>query len=269
MGFPGTGKSLTAKATAAEYDLPLLRFDIGSIFASLLGESEQNLRHALKVAESVAPVIFWIDEIDKAFAGSRGDFQGDGGTASRVLGYFLTWMQETRAPVFVIATANDIHRIPEPLRRPGRLDDTFRLDLPTCRERKEIFRIFLRRVRERQAPHLDKFGDLPPLELDQDEGALETLAEESYNFSGAEVEEAVFSALGTVFGRYGGQRQLTVGEIRQQLRAMIPQACTFSLEYVEQMRAESIRPASGEAPEPILPREEYERRSPRGRPALF
>ena len=131
LGVQGCGKSLCAKAASSLWKLPLLRFDIGRVFGSLVGSSEESMRRAIQTAESVAPAILWIDEIDKAFAGTQGSAGSDGGTASRVFGTFLTWLSEKTAPVFVIATANDISHLPPELLRKGRVDEIFFVDLPT------------------------------------------------------------------------------------------------------------------------------------------
>jgi hypothetical protein len=158
LGVQGCGKSLCAKAVSSLWRLPLLRFDVGRMFGSLVGSSEENVRRAIQTAESVAPAVLWVDEIDKAFAGSVGSGGSDGGTASRVFGTFLTWLSDKTAPVFVIATANDISQLPPELLRKGRLDEIFFVDLPTEAERRVIFQIHLdkrrrdpRRLRPRQA----------------------------------------------------------------------------------------------------------------------
>ena len=143
VGVQGCGKSLCAKAAANLWNLPLLRFDVGRMFSSLVGSSEENVRQALRVAESVAPAVLWIDEIDKALAGAGGSGGSDGGTSARVFGTLLTWLSEKTAPVFVMATANDISHLPPELLRKGRLDEIFFVDLPTPEERREIFRIHL------------------------------------------------------------------------------------------------------------------------------
>src|SRR3989449_7704504 len=145
LGVQGCGKSLSAKAVSCLWQLPLLRFDMGRMFGSLVGSSEENVRRAIAVAESVAPAILWVDEIDKAFAGSQGSGATDGGTTAGVFGTFLTWLSEKTAPVFVVATANDISQLPPELLRKGRLDEIFFVDLPTDEERQEIFRIHLAR----------------------------------------------------------------------------------------------------------------------------
>ena len=138
LGVQGCGKSLCAKAAASLWNLPLLRFDLGRLFSSLVGSSEENIRRAIQVAESVAPAILWIDEIDKALAGSSSSAGSDGGTSARVLGTLLTWLSEKTSPVFVIATANDISQLPPELLRKGRLDEIFFVDLPSVEERRDL-----------------------------------------------------------------------------------------------------------------------------------
>ena len=174
LGVQGCGKSLMAKTISNIWQLPLLRFDVGQVFGSLVGSSEENIRRAIKVAESVSPVVFWVDEIDKAFRGSRGSGAGtDGGTSARVFSTFLTWLSEKQKPVFVVATANDISALPPELLRKGRFDEIFFVDLPLFTERKEIFRV-----------HLAK------RKMNTDEFDLEALAQSAVGYSGAEIEEA-------------------------------------------------------------------------------
>ncbi len=182
LGVQGCGKSLCAKAVSTQWRLPLLRFDMGRMFGSLVGSSEENVRRAISVAESIAPAILWVDEIDKAFAGSQGSGMTDGGTTARVFGTFLTWLSEKTAPVFVVATANDISQLPPELLRKGRLDELFFVDLPARDERRDIFRI-----------HLEKRG------RKSEEFDLDNLADASGGFSGAEIEEAINSALYDAF----------------------------------------------------------------------
>ena len=141
IGIPGTGKSLCAKVTAGLWKLPLLRLDMGAVFGGILGSSERNIREAIQISEIIAPCVLWVDEIEKAFAGSG----GDSGTASRVLGTFLTWMQERSRPVFVFATANNIEHLPPEFLRKGRFDEVFFLDLPTDEERQAILEVHLKR----------------------------------------------------------------------------------------------------------------------------
>src|SRR5215470_7121120 len=169
LGVQGCGKSLCAKAVSTQWQLPLLRFDMGRMFGSFVGSSEENVRRAIGVAESIAPAILWVDEIDKAFAGSQGSGATDGGTTARVFGTFLTWLSEKTAPVFVVATANDISQLPPELLRKGRLDEIFFVDLPSRDERQEVFRIHLRK-RGRDAAQFD----------------LAALTDAGKDFSGAE-----------------------------------------------------------------------------------
>src|SRR5436309_5350730 len=178
LGVQGCGKSLCAKAVSNQWQLPLLRFDMGRMFGSFVGSSEENVRRAIAVAESVAPAILWVDEIDKAFAGSQSSGATDGGTTARVFGTFLTWLSEKSAPVFVVATANDISQLPPELLRKGRLDEIFFVDLPARDERSEVFRIHINK-RVRDAIQFD----------------LAALVKASHDFSGAEIEEAIISAL--------------------------------------------------------------------------
>jgi len=182
LGVQGCGKSLTAKAIAAQWGLPLLRLDIGQIFSGLVGSSEENLRRAIRVAESVAPVVLWIDEIEKGLAGAAGSAVADGGVSARVFGGLLTWLQEKTAPVFVVATANRIEGLPPELLRKGRFDEIFFIDLPAAPERREIFQI-----------HVAKRGR-DPARFD-----LDALAARSDGLSGAEIEQAVIAGLYEAF----------------------------------------------------------------------
>jgi ATP-dependent 26S proteasome regulatory subunit len=182
LGVQGCGKSLTSKAIAAHWKLPLLRLDMGRIFSGLVGSSEENLRKAIHVAESIAPVVLWVDEIEKGMAGVASSGSGDSGVTARVFGTLLTWLQEKTAPVFVVATANRIDGLPPELLRKGRFDEIFFIDLPQAAERRDIFRIHLER-RKRQPAHYD----------------LEALAEQAADFSGAEIEQAVVAGLYEAF----------------------------------------------------------------------
>ncbi|MEI7901952.1 MAG: AAA family ATPase [bacterium] len=182
VGVPGTGKSLTAKATAAVFGRPLLKLDAGRLFGSLVGQSEANLRQVLQTAEAVAPCVLWIDELEKGFAGSRSSGSSDGGTGSRVFGSFISWMQEKTAPVFVVATANDVTQLPPELLRKGRWDELFFTDLPCTEEREQIWAIQIRR-RNRKPEAFDIRG----------------LALASEGHTGAEIEQAVTDALYRAF----------------------------------------------------------------------
>lgn len=221
-GVPGCGKSLTAKCTAALWGLPLLRMDIGRVFAGLVGSSEQNMRQALRTAESIAPSILWIDEIEKGFSSSEGG-GGDSGTSQRVFGTFLTWMQEKQASVFVVATANTIDRLPPEFLRKGRFDEIFFVDLPTTAERMPIWGVHLKKRLKGAAA-----GDLVV-----DERLLKTLADETEGFSGAEVEQAVATAL---FDAFAERRPLAEDDLLQSIRTTVPLSTT-SAEQIHRIRA--------------------------------
>lgn len=229
LGVQGCGKSLCAKAVSSQWQLPLLRFDMGRMFGSLVGSSEENVRRAIAVAESVSPAILWVDEIDKAFAGAQGSGIADGGTTARVLGTFLTWLSEKTAPVFVVATANDISYLPPELLRKGRFDEIFFVDLPSVREREEIFGI-----------HLVKRGR-EPARFD-----AVALAAASSDFSGAEIEEAIISAL---FDAFSGQEELTTEHVLVSLQQTVPLARTLD-QHIERLRTWAHGRARGASPPP-------------------
>ncbi|GAA1980100.1 AAA family ATPase [Terrabacter lapilli] len=210
-GIPGCGKSLTAKAVAAAWELPLLRLDIGKVFAGLVGSSEQNMRSAIRTAEAAAPCILWLDEIEKGFSGLSGD--GDSGTSSRVFGSFLTWMQEKTTPVFVIATANKVDRLPPEFLRKGRFDEIFFVDLPTRLERRDIWSLHLsKRLQRSKAANLDI-----------SESLLDTLADVTEGYAGAEIEQAVVAAL---FDAFADRRQLKDDDLVRSIRNMVPLSVT-------------------------------------------
>jgi SpoVK/Ycf46/Vps4 family AAA+-type ATPase len=182
LGVQGGGKSLIAKAVSTAWKLPLLRLDMGRIFSELVGSSEENMRAALRLAEAVSPAVLWIDEIEKGLSGLASSGRSDAGTAARVFGSFLVWMQEKTAPVFVIATSNDITMLPPELLRKGRFDELFFVDLPSFEERQEIFFIHLKKR------HWDSdLFDLP------------RLARETDGFSGAEIEQVIIAGLYDAF----------------------------------------------------------------------
>jgi SpoVK/Ycf46/Vps4 family AAA+-type ATPase len=219
-GVPGCGKSLTAKCTSALWELPLLRLDVGRIFAGIVGSSEHNMRTAIKTAEAIAPCILWIDEIEKGFSHSAGG-NLDSGVSSRVFGTFLTWLQEKRKPVFVIATANNISVLPPEFLRKGRFDEIFFIDLPTRTERVGIFRIHLEsRLRDPRV-----CGDFPLASA-----AYQHFADLSEGFSGAEIEQAVISAL---FEAYANDRSVEMLDLQHALAATVP----LSKTQAEQVRA--------------------------------
>lgn len=199
IGIPGTGKSLTAKMIGSLWRLPLLRLDVGALFGSLVGESERRTRRALQLAETIAPAIVWIDELEKGM--SYGGH--DSGTSSRVFGTILTWMQEKTAPCFVVATANNIASLPPELLRKGRFDEIFFLDLPTTEERRQIFAVHLRK-RGRFTQDFD----------------LARLAEESAGYVGAEIEQAIIDAMYVGFNDEG--REFTTADISAALKQQVP-----------------------------------------------
>jgi SpoVK/Ycf46/Vps4 family AAA+-type ATPase len=201
VGVPGCGKSLSAKALAQEWDVPLLRLDMAKIFTSYLGASEANMRKALHIAEAVSPCVLWIDELEKAFSGGSQNL--DSGASLRVLGFFLEWLNEKTAPVFVVATANAIHQLPDALLRKGRFDDVFFVDLPEHSQRKVILAIHLQR-RNRDPSLFD----------------LQTLASLSQGFTGAEIEESIISALYLAFE--DNARALTTDDVVSSINEIKP-----------------------------------------------
>jgi SpoVK/Ycf46/Vps4 family AAA+-type ATPase len=205
IGVPGCGKSLCARAVAAEWGLPLLKLDPGALYNKYIGESERNFRRACAVAERVAPVVLFIDEIEKAFAAGGSE---DGGVSQRVLGSFLAWLQDRRGAVFTVATANDVSRLPPELLRKGRFDEVFFVDLPDAAARAEIVRVHLHR-RNRPTGAFD----LPAITAATD------------GFSGAEIEQAIVSALYSAFAAGG---QLTTERIVAEARATRPISITMS-----------------------------------------
>lgn len=212
IGIPGTGKSLTAKMIGGLWRLPLLRLDVGALFGSLVGESEERVRRALRLAETVAPCVLWIDEIEKGFAG--GDL--DGGTSRRVLGTLLTWMQEKTAPVFVVATANDVSALPPEIIRRGRFDEVFFLDLPTQPERGEIIALHLSK-RRRDTTRFD----------------VARLARESDGYTGAELEQAIIDAMYSAFAE---DRDITTDDVITAIARTVPLSKS-QREVIERLRA--------------------------------
>ncbi|MFQ5482647.1 MAG: AAA family ATPase [Nitrospinaceae bacterium] len=226
VGVQGCGKSLAAKAIAAEWRLPLLRLDVGKIFDSFIGHSEDNMRKAIAQAEAMSPACLWLDEIEKGFAGTQSSGQGDSGVSARVFGTFLTWMQEKTRPVFVIATANNIEQLPPELLRKGRFDEIFFVDLPREEERVDIFEIHIR-LKKRNPEDYD----------------LQALAAAAQHFSGAEIEEAVVSAM---YGAFAENREFGGEDILKAIRETVPLAVTAQ-ERVAGLREwakQRARPAS-------------------------
>jgi ATP-dependent 26S proteasome regulatory subunit len=226
LGVQGCGKSLTAKAVAHLWRLPLLRLDVGRIFAGLVGSSESNMRRAIQMAETVAPCVLWLDEIEKGLAGVQSSGYADSGVTARVFATLNTWMQEKTKPVFVVATANDISQLPPELLRKGRFDEIFFVDLPAELERREIFAI-----------HLDRRGrDAKGFDLDR-------LAANSSGFSGAEIEQAVIAGL---YRAFEGEREITTEDIATALGQTVPLSVTMreDIGLVRRWAKGRARPAS-------------------------
>jgi SpoVK/Ycf46/Vps4 family AAA+-type ATPase len=230
LGVQGCGKSLTAKAIAAQWSLPLLRLDLGRIFSSLIGSSEENLRRAIRVAESVSPAVLWIDEIEKGIAGASGALVTDSGVGARVFGSLLTWLQEKTAPVFVVATANRVDALPPELLRKGRFDEIFFIDLPAASERREIFRIHIQR-RQRDPARFD----------------LDELSTATEGFSGSEIEQGVIAGLYLAFAEGG---ELTQAHILRAVRETFPLSATMGedISRLREWAKNRTRPASGQRP---------------------
>jgi SpoVK/Ycf46/Vps4 family AAA+-type ATPase len=229
LGIQGCGKSLVAKTVASLWDLPLLRLDMSLIFSGFIGASESNMRKAIMTAESIAPAVLWIDEIEKAFSGVASSSISDAGTTARVVGTFLTWIQEKNSAVFVVATANSIESLPPELLRKGRFDEVFFVDLPALAERREIFAI-----------HLGKRKRDPKLY------DLNTLAKESQGFSGSEIEEAIISGMHDSFAE---KRELETSDILNALRDTVPLSVTMKekISLMRRLMRTRARAASSEA----------------------
>ena len=203
VGIQGTGKSLTAKAIATEWQLPLLKLDVGKLFGGIVGESESRLRQMIEVSETLAPCILWIDEIDKAF--SINESTGDSGTSNRVLATFISWLSEKTKPVFVVATANNVDLLPLEIIRKGRFDEIFFLDLPQRQEREQIFQIHIKEFRPNSWNSFD----------------YKKLAELSESFSGAEIKQSIIEAM---YHAFYEQREFTTEDICFALNELIPLA---------------------------------------------
>lgn len=211
-GIPGCGKSLTAKAMSAIWGLPLLKLDMGKIFGGIVGSSEENMRKAIATAEAIAPSILWVDEIEKGFSGLKSG--GDSGTSARVFGTFLTWMQEKTAPVFVIATANDISSLPPELLRKGRFDEIFFVDLPTVKEREKIFSVHLKkRMKNSNINH----------ELEVSDTVCNELANASVGYVGAEIEQIVIAAM---YEAFYADRGLRKEDVLKAIKETVPLSST-------------------------------------------
>src|SRR5262245_61375125 len=235
IGVPGTGKSLTAKAVGALWQMPLLRLDVGKIFGSLVGSSEENIRSVIKTAEAIAPAILWIDELEKGFSGTASSGQTDGGTTSRVFASFITWLQEKTTPVFVIATANNVHQLPPELLRKGRFDEIFFCDLPDREDRRSILDIHIRKKKR------------DPGQFDMDK-----LIDATVDYSGAEIEQAVTAAL---YDAFDTGADLNSDLLLNTLKDIVPLAITMR-EMIDSMREWArtrARPAAARRAAPSKP----------------
>ncbi|MEG4302373.1 AAA family ATPase [Microcoleus sp. D3_18a_C4] len=219
-GIQGTGKSLSAKTIAAEWKLPLLRLDVGRLFGGIVGESESRVRQVIKLAEAIAPVILFIDEIDKAFANITSGGDGDSGTSQRVFGTLLTWMQEKTAPVFVVMTANRPEVLPAELIRKGRIDEIFWVDLPSQTEREQIFQVHLKRVRSDRKNFDFKF-----------------LASRSKDFSGAEIEQVIYEGMQQGFSR---GEEFSQGDLLDSIADCVPLA-QIAQPQIEALKGWAVR----------------------------
>lgn len=198
IGMPGCGKSLTAKATASLFEIPLVRLDVGRLLGKYVGESEENMRNALKLSEAISPCVLWIDEIEKAFAGVGGDGGGNDVT-TRLFGQFLTWMQEKDNTVFIVATANDISKMPPEFLRKGRFDELFFVDLPNGEERRKILDIHLKK-RKKWRKEIDSIA----------------LIKETEGFNGADLEAVVKDTIETAF--IDGQKLITTEDLLKSVK---------------------------------------------------
>ncbi len=215
VGVPGCGKSLAAKAIARAWQLPLLKLDAGRLFDKFVGESEKNFRKAIELAESLSPIVLWIDEIEKAMVAGGGSGDGDAGLSRRLFGAFLTWLQEKRQDVFVVATANNLNALPPELLRKGRFDEIFFVDLPDQAEREAIWRIHLA-LRKQEPPQFD----------------LATIVKMSDGFSGSEIEQAVVAAL---YRALHEKQPLTTALLLKELAQTVPLSITRR-EDIDQLR---------------------------------
>lgn len=226
LGVQGCGKSLAAKAIAAEWNLPLLRLDVGKIFDSFVGSSEDNMRKAIQQAEAMSPAVLWLDEIEKGFSGIQSSGSVDSGTTARIFATFLTWMQEKTKPVFVIATANNVEDLPPELLRKGRFDEIFFIDLPQESERATIFDIHVR-LKQREPNKFD----------------IAALAKAADQFSGAEIEQSILSAMYRAFAE---DREFTSDDVIQEIGRTVPLAVTAKekIQYLRDWARHRARPAS-------------------------
>lgn len=232
VGIPGTGKSLTAKATATAFGIPLLRLDMGKVFGGIIGQSEANLRSVIQTAEAIAPCVLWIDEIEKGFSGTKSSGSTDGGTTARVFGSFLSWMQEKTAPVFVVATANDVSKLPPEFVRKGRFDEMFFVDIPTVVERGMIWQIIVKK-------YWRKSTDFDCVEL----------ARVTEQFTGAEIEAVFIEAMYVAFAENRGPKLRDVARAAIDTRPIVQQMDAEIARLRDWARGRA-REAGGDGPAP-------------------
>ena len=218
VGVPGSGKSLSAKAIGIALSVPTVKLDIGALFNSLVGESEARTRDALKLAEAMAPCVLWTDEIEKGLAGSSGSGSGDSGVTKRVFGTVISWMQERKRPVFLVATANDISGLPPELLRKGRFDEIFAVDLPNDDERTAIFKIHLNKRKRTVLAEQMEPGSVPVLSTE--------------GFTGSEIENVIEEAM---FNAFDEGRDITMTDLMDAAVATTPLSQTAK-EKIEAIR---------------------------------
>jgi AAA+ superfamily predicted ATPase len=235
IGIPGTGKSLTAKATANILQRPIVKLDVGRVFGGIVGESEANIRMVTKTAEAIAPCVLFIDELEKGFSGTKSSNSSDGGTSSRVFGHFIDWMQERKAPVFIVATANDVSQLPvEFLRKGGRWDELFFCNLPDAKDRLEIFQIQMRSYKRK------------PSDYDCKE-----MAEHTDGFTGAEIQQVIVD---TLFSAFNVGREPNNDDFMKTIKAFVPLSLMMH-EEIGKMRTwakNRARPASSQVEEVVV-----------------
>jgi hypothetical protein len=226
VGVPGTGKSLCAKAVGTALGIPTVKLDMGSMFNSLVGESERRIRDALALAEAISPCCLWLDEIDKGMAGANGSGSGDSGVTKRLFGTVITWMQERKRPVFLIATANDVGDLPAPLLRKGRFDEIFAVDLPLLTEREAVLRVQL----EQRGKAVDSID-------------IASVAKATEEFTGAELEAVVAEAL---LAAFEVDRELDTTDLLTAAAATVPLAKTAKaqIDAIREWAKTNARPAS-------------------------
>lgn len=234
LGVPGCGKSLIAKSIASNWSMPLLRLDVGKVFQGIVGSSEDNIRKAIATAEAVAPCVLWIDEIEKGLSGIQSSGATDGGVTSRIFSTILTWMQEKTAPVFVVATANNINQLPPELLRKGRFDEIFFVDLPSKSEKENIFSI-----------HLKKNGQ------NVSSFALDILADLADGFNGAEIEECIKEAMFSAYVESPSSPKLQMIHIINAIKETVPLSKTME-KQISDLRKWSINRAKNASADPAI-----------------